>query len=328
MNLKLTFPGIETNISNDDLLFMQYGNYNALQNLASELHAGVVAGCVISWDHIDYTAHTLNLYMTAGLAIINGVMVQVDAQSFIGLSIPTNVPASGTGEYRLFLTPTITYNAVGNKIYNDGNYRQTMQQTRGILSFNGYETSPTSGQLEIGSLNWTYSPLSDNVYQDYMNLFPIHMIADAAANTKVTAYDTGKFGTLTNGDICVVNSTSGKIEATRKVIVSNNPSYYDFNISDLTADGSYHTLDISSKVSSWATMALIKVELYTTTNANTAYLVLSPTTTHGYNISTIHTQVDSVRVTADCWVNCDGGSIQYRTEDVLDSINITVCGCI
>jgi hypothetical protein len=328
MNLKLTFPGIETNISNDDLLFMQYGNYNALQALASELHSGVIAGCVISWDTIDYSLHTLNLYMTAGVVVINGAMVQVDAQSFIGLSIPNNVPSSGTGEYRMFLTPTITYNPVGNKTYNDGNYRQTMQQTRGILSFNGYATSPTSGQLEIGSLNWTYSPLSDNVYQNYMNLYPIHIIADAAANTKVTAYDTGKFGTLTNGDICVVNSTSGKIEATRKAIVSNNPSTYDFTLSDLTADGSYHTLDISSKVSSWATMALIKVELYTTTNANVGYLVLSPTTTNGYNISTIHTQVNGVGVTADCWVNCAGGSIKYRTEDVAGTITITVCGCI
>jgi len=331
MDYKLTFPGGDPNLSIADILFMQYSNYDTLQSIGSELHMGVIDGCVITWDAPDYTAHTVNLYMSAGHVVINGRIVQVDAQSFHALSIPNNVPASGTGEYRFILTPTVTYNSVGDKTFADGTPRQTMQQTRGILSFNGYATDPLSTQLEIGSLIWTYSPLSNNIYQSHKNLYPIHTIADTSATTKINAYNTNTFGTLTNGDICVVNG-SGKIEATRKTIIdAGNKSNYDF--SSLTKDGSWHDLDLSSLVPAGFSMVLLRifVSVDPTTSPMTGNLIQLRTkgNSNVYNISEVHPQVAGVPILSDNWVFLDANRfIQYNvtgcTTGSVNNVTITV----
>lgn len=122
MDVKQTFPGIETNIGMSDMLFMPYGNYMALQGIVAGFSNTIVGQKNARINGCLFTDGGTTMSVTDGYMLINKTCVKVEAQT-----IAFN-PALYT-----YIRVVYRYNPIGTKIYNDGVERETCIEIRGEL---------------------------------------------------------------------------------------------------------------------------------------------------------------------------------------------------
>jgi hypothetical protein len=132
-NRKLWFQGGEPDVNIDDLqrnvdaVFRSYDAMFGAFNIGANLNY-IVVGCELTIDPgVDAT-------ITAGYIWLNGEILRVDAQV-----------AAYVSSDQYYYEKDVTYDAGGDKVYNDAVPRQTWQINRGVLT------------------NGTGAPLPDNV---------------------------------------------------------------------------------------------------------------------------------------------------------------------
>lgn len=119
MNNKLTFPGGEPLMNEDDFLRIQQANRLALFGMAKAFNEGgdiIISGCGV-------IPNGPNINITTGYILLDGEVLQVDPQ--------TNVPdTEGNGFYRY--EKQTTFEAGGDKTFLDSTPRQTWEKNRGV----------------------------------------------------------------------------------------------------------------------------------------------------------------------------------------------------
>ena len=145
------YPSGENNVSNDDLMFMQYSNYFGISAIGKGLdpnNTGVtIAGCTLVATH-NPTDDTITALITDGYIVINGKQTKVESTPQIQFLCQyfNNVRRIAY----IFANVKTTYNPLGFKLYGDGTSRESWVQNRIELSYS-FSSTPLAGQVLIGS---------------------------------------------------------------------------------------------------------------------------------------------------------------------------------
>lgn len=114
---------------------------------------------------------------------------------------------------------------------------------------------------------------------------------------------------------------------TRGFIDRGDPSAFDFVVGDLTTDGNWHDLDLSSIIPVGAQSALLRVSV-TDDAANSSIAFRENGNSNVYNDAIVSTQVSGVQIYGEIIVSCDSdGVVEYNaTNTTFTTINILVRG--
>jgi hypothetical protein len=123
MDTKITFSGGEPSINFDDLDRNNKANRMALFGIMKAFNIGtnenfIISGCVATVDT------GVDVDVTAGYIFLNGEILEVEAQTVLN---------GGTIDVYKYVKST-TYDAGGDKTFNDSVLRQTWQKNRGIVT--------------------------------------------------------------------------------------------------------------------------------------------------------------------------------------------------
>lgn len=151
MDFRVLNPGNENNISNDDLMFMQYSNYFGLNAIGKGLdpnNLGVtISGCELIASHTQ-SDDTITAGISDGYIVINGKQTKCEATPSIQFA------CSYFNGYRrtayIYAEVITSYNILGNKNYDDGSTKDTWQENRVKLSYSFSET-PLAGTVLVGT---------------------------------------------------------------------------------------------------------------------------------------------------------------------------------
>ena len=122
MDVKQTFPGIETNIGMSDILFMPYGNYMAMQGIVAGFTKTLAGNRNARINGCLFSENGTTTSVTAGYMLMNNTCVKVEAQTI------DFDPLLYT-----YIRIQVNSNPIGRKVYNDGVERETCLEIRGIL---------------------------------------------------------------------------------------------------------------------------------------------------------------------------------------------------
>lgn len=109
--------------------------------------------------------------------------------------------------------------------------------------------------------------------------------------------------------------------------VSRDPSDWDFNKDNLTEDGTWYSLDLSSIVPKGATMVRFRIDLED--NAAGSFIQFKKNgQTNSKNSQILYTQVADIMNSADFVIECDEDQkVEYAaTSTVFTTINISIRG--
>lgn len=151
MDFKQLYPSGENNVSNADLLFMQYSNYFGISAIGKGLDPGnqglTIAGCnlIATYNQSD---DTITALVTDGYVVIGGKQTKVESTPQIQFAC-TYFQGLRRAAY-IFANVKTTYNPLGFKLYGDGTSRESWVENRIELSYS-YSSTPLAGQVLIGS---------------------------------------------------------------------------------------------------------------------------------------------------------------------------------
>jgi len=117
MNKKLNFSGGETEMRIDDFTRMPFANKEFIDNLFVDYDEMIISGC-----GVGYNTGTGHFTGTNGFVKLGGEILKVDA--FDGYS-------TGTNSEWIF-QKSVSYDSAGDKLFADGNIRQTWQINRAV----------------------------------------------------------------------------------------------------------------------------------------------------------------------------------------------------
>lgn len=152
MDFRIVNSGNENNISNDDLMFMQYSNYFGLNAIGKGLDENnniglTIEGCqlVASYTQAD---DTITAGLSDGYIVINGKQTKCLATASIQFACQYYMG------YRrmayIYAEVETRFNILGNKNYDDGQTKDTWQENRIKLSYS-FSGTPLAGTVLIGS---------------------------------------------------------------------------------------------------------------------------------------------------------------------------------
>lgn len=151
MDFKQLYPSGENNVSNADLLFMQYSNYFGISAIGKGLDPDneglTIAGCTLVATH-NQSDDTITALVTDGYVVIGGKQTKVESTPQIQF-----LCAYFNGVRRtayIYANIKTTYNPLGFKLYGDGTSRESWVQNRIELSYS-FSSTPLAGQVLVGS---------------------------------------------------------------------------------------------------------------------------------------------------------------------------------
>jgi hypothetical protein len=129
MDKKLNFTGIDPDLREDQIAITQDANRGGLHASLNSLAVGtnpnfIVSGCAVT---VGGSAPNNTWSLAAGYIYLNGELTQVDAQS----------GNFDSGTQFLAFSKSTTYDSRGDKVYLDGNPRQTWEVNRGVITVKG-----------------------------------------------------------------------------------------------------------------------------------------------------------------------------------------------
>ena len=151
MDFRVLHSGNENNISNDDLMFMQYSNYfglNAIGKGIDESNEGItIQGCqlIASYTQAD---DTITAGITDGYIIIDGKQIKCEATASIQFACTYFM-----GQRRsavIYAEVDSRFNVLGNKNYDDGQTKDTWKEDRIKLSYS-FSGEPLPGTVLVGT---------------------------------------------------------------------------------------------------------------------------------------------------------------------------------
>lgn len=142
MNEKLWFPGGEPNVTADDLNRDSNANNRAFQNALKAWLLGYNENFIISGCDVVITPG-VEAVITEGYIFLNNEILQVDAQTVAFVS---------TDIY--YYEKEITYDPLGDKIYNDAVPHQTWRKNRGKLVNSAVDPVPQD-KCNAHGANWS-----------------------------------------------------------------------------------------------------------------------------------------------------------------------------
>jgi hypothetical protein len=237
MDLKRIYPGGEPKISNPDLMFTQYSNYYALQALATGLDDNglgvIITGCQVgaTYNSID---KVIAISLTDGFLSVGEQLVKVEnTTSLVDVDVTFS---QSTQSVYVYGTPTISYNALGDKTFNDSTFRQTWEETRIVLSSSQSITTP-SGAIKIARIDVTNGSSIVNIVPIALNIQQNAISSNNAIDITTTTRN-GKTNTIITPDVLydvVGDYTNVKLISYAKIVDGNFNLYY-FNLPSDTMD--------------------------------------------------------------------------------------------
>lgn len=150
MDFRVLNSGNENNISNDDLMFMQYSNYFGLNAIGTGLDEGnsglTISGCqlIASYTQAD---DTITAGISDGYIVINGKQTKCLATASI--QFPCTYYMGQRRAAYIYAEVISRFNPLGSKNYDDGQTKDTWQEFRIKLSYS-FSGIPLAGTVLIG----------------------------------------------------------------------------------------------------------------------------------------------------------------------------------
>lgn len=95
-----------------------------------------------------------------------------------------------------------------------------------------------------------------------------------------------------------------------------DPAAWDFDVDDLTTDGTWRDLDLSSIVPAGATAVHLFVKIRDD-NIDRVFLLKEKGNANDYNVTAMRTQVANLYIPYDCIVSCDGNrKLEYWASNI------------
>jgi len=151
MDFRVLHSGNENNISNDDVMFMQYSNYfglNAIGKGIDESNEGItIQGCqlIATYNQAD---DTITAGISDGYIVIDGKQIKCEATASIQFTCQYFMGYRRTSF--IFAEVESRFNILGNKNYDDGQTKDTWKEDRIKLSYS-FSSTPIAGTVLIGS---------------------------------------------------------------------------------------------------------------------------------------------------------------------------------
>jgi hypothetical protein len=151
MDFRILKEGGETNISNNDIMYMQYSNYFGLNaigaGLDSDNNGVTIAGCQLQAIYTQ-ADDTITASITDGYIIINGN--QIKCESTASIQFPFTYFQGYRRMAYIYAEVVSTFNTLGDKIYVDLQQHQTWREDRIKLSYS-FSSTPLAGTVLVGS---------------------------------------------------------------------------------------------------------------------------------------------------------------------------------
>jgi len=252
--------------------------------------------------------------VTEGLVLLDSELLFVDAHT---------VDLTASEGYAQKVT---TYDSIGQETFRDGSTVDTYEKNR--CNFNA-----TSGTIDINSNRDDYL-FTELIRAD---------ILDAIRNDSNFAATTGLRGSVETATAAEVQAgtdffryvTPSTLKLS-KIIDRGDPSSADYTKTDFTFDASWHTLDLSAILPSWARFVLLRLII---TPDNTAQgdggtlLFREYGNSNALNVSGGYCVNEAAGgvvqpISNDCWVPCDASQrLEYQgveNGNGINTVNVTV----
>lgn len=151
MDFRVLHSGNENNISNDDLMFMQYSNYFGLNAIGKGLDSNnlglTISGCELTAIYTQ-ADDTITAGISDGYIVIAGKQIKCEATSSIQFA-STYFQGQRRTAY-IYAEVESRFNVLGNKNYDDGQTKDTWKEDRIKLSYS-FSSTPLVGTVLVGS---------------------------------------------------------------------------------------------------------------------------------------------------------------------------------
>lgn len=241
MNVKVPYSGGEPNISMPDLLWMQYGNFDAIKGIVEGLSLNKLStNPRFTISGVNPSVNASVLSVEKGYVFINDTVCLVEEEDI----------AYTVGNY-YYLVHQIVYNTIGDKTFDDSTFHRTTYTDKAVLI---ETTSPvTSDSYYLIYYSGDGGDVSVNLKENMLDVLSASTAEAEALSSTSTFITPSTLGDVTGGLKC--------IKATGTWNTSTISNFY-LTVTGMTEDN----------------VRSVQVKVYNTTAYNTTFLPIYDTT--------------------------------------------------